>query len=321
MEKDQRPGIIDTLTTAYGVVNRWPILMVPPIILDLFLWFGPRISVESLILSLVDRVEAQGGADGEIMSQLRDVAVQVDLLSLLAFQTPSIMRLLNPLHMPFGAARSLIGVTDASTALALGVLVLILGVLIASVFRVPIARVVRDGKPGWSSIGIPIASAWWRQILLYIILILGAVLVAVPLALLATVLSLGGLPAMPLVAAGLQVVVLWLGVFLFFVIDAIVLSEVGPIRAVWFSVNVVRRNFWSSLGFMVLSLVILGGLWQVFLIVGQVALGVPLAILGSAYIASGLDTARLLFFRDRLARWQQQQRAAALSHVGPRSPR
>jgi hypothetical protein len=86
--------------------------------------------------------------------------------------------------------------------------------------------------------------------------------------------------------------------------EAIVMNGCGPLRAIYTSFNVVRRNFWATLGFLVISwVIVLGGgvIWQ------QLAgstLGLVVAIIGSANVGSGLLAARMAFFRERLRRWQ-----------------
>ncbi|MCC6626706.1 MAG: hypothetical protein IT340_04800 [Chloroflexi bacterium] len=321
MEREQRTSIIDTLSSAFGLVNRWPALMAPPILLDLFFWFGPRLSIEQLMLNLADLLATQGESNQDVLTIVRQAAGQTDLFALLAIQAPSMVRLLNPTQTAFGTPRPVMLVTEPFAAIGLALLLVLTGLVIASIYLVPIARVVRDGQPGYRDVAVPVARTWLRQVALYALLIAGSLAVIVPLSVVATVLTLAGIPALLLVSALLQVVAIWLIVLLFFSVDAIALSEVGPVRAMWYSVNVVRRNVWSALGLMLLTVVIVAGLSQVFLWIGRVPLGVPVVIAANAYITTGLAAASLLFYRDRLARWQQQRRAAALNRVGPGAPR
>jgi hypothetical protein len=317
MEREQRTGIIDTLTAAFGLVNRWPVLMVPPVLLDLLLWLGPRLSLEALALSLANSLGAQSDVNREAVTRLEALAGGLDLMTLLALQTPSMLRLIDGAPPPFGLTRSIVAINDPALVVGLSLLFTIVGMFIVTLFHVPIARVVRDGRPAWATIAAPLGRAWLRRLLFFILLLIGTLVIVIPLSLVAGVLSLAGIPALALIEAATYVAIIWLGVFLFFVFDAIVLSEVGPIKATRLSIAVVRQNFWSSLGLMLLTLVILAGLWRIFLAIAQYPLGLPFAIIGNAYIATGLATASLVFFRDRLARWQQQQRAATLNRVGP----
>ncbi len=46
-------GLIDTLSSGFKVVQRRPWLILPPILLDLWLWLGPRWSIQPLADSLL----------------------------------------------------------------------------------------------------------------------------------------------------------------------------------------------------------------------------------------------------------------------------
>src|ERR1044071_10211247 len=62
------PGVIDTLTDGFQLVNRAPGLLLVPVLLDLLLWLGPKLSVarlgERALSRLVPPVEPPGAAAG-----------------------------------------------------------------------------------------------------------------------------------------------------------------------------------------------------------------------------------------------------------------
>jgi hypothetical protein len=101
----------------------------------------------------------------------------------------------------------------------------------------------------------------------------------------------------------LTMALVWVGVYLYFVPDAIFVSQVGPLRAVRNSVLVVRGSFWSAVGIIVLVTVLLLGMGRVWeLLAGTLPgpLGVGVGILGNAYIASGIIAASMGFYRERI---------------------
>jgi hypothetical protein len=77
------------------------------------------------------------------------------------------------------------------------------------------------------------------------------------------------------------------------------MSRAGPLRAIYHSVHVVRRDLAGTLGLLVLSFVIASGLGVIWQRIAATPPGLALAILGSAYVGSGLSAARLVFFRER----------------------
>jgi hypothetical protein len=96
----------------------------------------------------------------------------------------------------------------------------------------------------------------------------------------------------------------WLSFYGTFILAAMVVNDAPVLRAIWNSVGVVLRNFWSALWLFVLINLIGGGLtilWQ------QVSHGAwtGLAIIGNAYVGTSLIAASLLFYQDRYTRWQE----------------
>src|SRR5262249_39286186 len=95
------PGVIDTLTDGFQLVNRAPVLLLVPVLLDLLLWLGPKLSVADLAERapgrLVPPVEQLGQEAGpaatdqldqlnQQVALLREAVRAFNLLSLLAFQ-------------------------------------------------------------------------------------------------------------------------------------------------------------------------------------------------------------------------------------------
>jgi hypothetical protein len=91
--------------------------------------------------------------------------------------------------------------------------------------------------------------------------------------------------------------------YAFFLQNALVLAELWPLPAALASARVVRSNFWSSTGFIVLVTVIGTGMPLVWRAIMGHPAGMAAAIVGHAYISSGLAAAGMLFF------WQRYQRA------------
>ncbi|HUX87106.1 MAG TPA: hypothetical protein VMW65_08895, partial [Chloroflexota bacterium] len=99
-----------------------------------------------------------------------------------------------------------------------------------------------------------------------------------------------------------QIIAILLVVYLFFLVDAIVVSQAGPIRATLSSARVVANNFWPSVGFIVLIYVISLGTQVIWTSLSQSPAGTLVAIAGNAYIASGLTAASMLFYQSRVAK-------------------
>jgi hypothetical protein len=297
-----------------------------PLLLDLFLWFGPRLSAQAPIEALVDWAAAQSEGTPDTANQLvldtmRQAAAQADLFGLLATQIPSMILLLDPAQTPLAANRPIIMLTSIPATIVVSLILVLIGLLLSIVYLTPIAQTVRAGAPDLAAASQRVWFYWLRVVALILIIFVAAIAVTVPLSIIAALLTVVGVNLLPLFLFVMQLAAIWLLFYLFFVVDAILVSEVGPLRAMRYSVAVVRHNFWSTLGLIVLTLLIARGLPIVFTVLARVIVGVPIAIVANAYISTGLAAASMIFYRDRLARWQQQQRAAALNRVGPGAAR
>jgi hypothetical protein len=99
-------------------------------------------------------------------------------------------------------------------------------------------------------------------------------------------------------------IVLWIYFYLFFTTDALFVSRVPPQVAIQHSIAVVRYNFWSTMGFIALLMVISAGFWYLWLELAH-SLGPPgmgLALVGHIYISTGLAAASMTYYMDRHGR-------------------
>jgi hypothetical protein len=144
----------------------------------------------------------------------------------------------------------------------------------------------------------------WGRVLLYLLLVIGvALLFGLPIGVLTYGAALLSPALASLVLSAVSVGVIWAGIYLFFVPEAIFLSGVGPLRAVKQSVAVVRLSFWPTLGLIGLTTLVLFGLGQVWELASERLTepwGLAVGVLGNAYIASGLIAASMRFYRERI---------------------
>jgi hypothetical protein len=300
-------GVVDTLSAGYGLVNRriWVVLI--PVLLDLFLLFGPQVSAARLVSQSLSRVSTRL-TESEVLGQdqQRDFVELVEGYNLLSALASSVV------HVP--SLMAAVGIRDPLRSIPVetwGALVTIFigailgGLLLGSLYYALLAQQLRDGAflPG-RLLGYALRA--YPRVLGYL-LVLGGIglLFGLPIGFL-----MAGAYLMSPVIGNLAVTVVtigvvWAWIYLFFVPEAIFVSGVGPLRAIKNSVAVVRGNFRSAVGIVLLVTVILMGMGRVWdLLSYQVAepWGLWLSILGNAYIASGLIAASMCFYRERIGR-------------------
>jgi hypothetical protein len=256
-----------------------------------------------------------------MLSGLRQAVGQSDLFALLAFQIPSMMRLLDPTQVPLAANRSVLALDDVGSAAGAALVLVLAGLLLTVVYLTPIAQTVRAGQPNLQAARERVWYYWLWVAAFLGLLLAAAFAIAVVGAVFSALFMVVGLNLLPLFLVVIQFAALWLVIYLFFVVDAVLVSEVGPIRAIRYSIAVVHSSFWASLAMIGLTILISLGLQFVFIGLARQLVLIPVTMVANAYISTGLAAAGMIFYRDRLARWQQKRRAATLNQVGPGAAR
>ena len=298
------PGVIDTLSDGYGVVNRHPWIVLFPILIDLFLWLGPQLSAARLIsralpllqAGRVDRLQVQEAQ----LKELVELAEGFNLLSVLA-----------PTFVGVPSRMAAVGIRDPLQSvpveswlnvwwiLLLGSLA---GLLLGSLYYAAIAAGVRgSGLAPLRLLGGALRG--WTRVLGFLLLLVGlSLLLGLPMVFLLVGARLVSEALVSLVASLLLTALVWVWIYLYFVPNAIFLGQVGPLQAIKQSVAVVRLGFWTALGIMLLIAIILAGMGQVWNLAEGLAepWGLGLGILGNGYIASGLIAASMRFYRERI---------------------
>jgi hypothetical protein len=305
-------SIIDTLSEGFRTVTRRLWIVAVPVALDVFLWLGPKLSVAPVIRDALATLQdtmrlatPSGAADTgmaealQVISQELEATIgQANLLALLAWSRlgmPSIagLRPVNP------EVDRIIEITGYGQMLGLQALILLVGLFLACVFLAMLGQEVRGERVRIDRLAQSVPRYWLRLLAIIVPLGLGLMFAV------SASLVLGPLAFIVLA------LVLWVLLYLFFVPQAVTMAEESPLRALWFSFLVVRTNFWSALGLILLTNLIGSGLSLVWRNVMQVPSGMMIAILGNAYIGSGLTAAAFIYYRDRVAMWRelQQQRS------------
>ncbi|MHB9091244.1 MAG: hypothetical protein ACYC7H_07475, partial [Chloroflexota bacterium] len=310
----RKPGIVDTLGAGFENINRRPWLVLVPILVDLLLWRGPLVTPLPLAQRLLNWYESALGAganlvapNGQRFEELRQTAEAAvagfNMLSLLVLNFIANVPTTTSGHQ---ADTPIVIPVSSEVAFVLLVITLqLLGVLLGCVYFGLIAQQVRDGTVRPLLLLAKLRSYFLSVVVLGLMLLGVLVALGVPLSLLVTFAVMAGGPVGSGLAAallaGLYVAGMWALLFLFFTLDAIVVSEVRALRAILNSVSIVGKNFWSALAFVALTVLILTGTQIIWSNLSDSTLGTVAGILGNAYIASGLAAASMLFYQSRLA--------------------
>lgn len=308
-DNQKLPGIIDTFGEAFALVVQRPYLALVPVLLDLYLWLGASLSVKPLADEAERWLRSVPNVDAEAIDQVVRFGENFDLFSLLGVSIPTLVGQLG--RGAVAAVGDRLWLTDLPWWVIppLAAALVVTGLIVGTLYLTGVAYLVRAQ---------PFSRRFWRDagrnavrmLGFVVITILGAMLLILPVVFTSVLLMVIGINAVPLLVLLAWSAGMWLFFLLFFAQYAIVVSDVGPLRAIYLSYNVVRRNIWGAAGFIVVYFVISNGVPVALNLLTSSPVGVVLAMGGNAFIATGVIAAAMLFYRDR---------ARALGQPGPLS--
>lgn len=315
-------GVIDILASAFALVARRPWVLVLPIAIDLFLWFGPPITAEAVLkplfasITLPPEVAADTTQNwAELKRTLETGSVNFNVLSfltLLALGMPTLVGVLDPASAGLPMRAAWFSLNNLGTLIALAGGLAVTGILLASVYLQGVAVVVRRETLGGF---FARALKAWLNVLAFIVLgMLAFMVLLVPFIMLALLASLLNQTLGAFVLISGMVLILWFALYLAFAIPAIFVGGLNVRQAALHSIAIFRFNGRSALGLLFLVYLIQIGFAVVWDLLVINPWGLAFDIVANAFLGSGLIAALMLFYHDRvewLARWQAQAQKTA----------
>lgn len=296
------PGVVDTIGLGFTALVSRPWIVVGPVLLDLYLWLGWRVSAAPLTSRLASWLRQRDSSLDGIATLVAEQD-RTNILELLSFRLPAIRF---PTFLPLLVTDEPVRLDSWQPAwqigaswllVILGTLCFVMSFLIGAEYLLWLCAISR----GEGHRLIPMATvktagqlALWLLIACGLILLVGLPIIAGQAALIAY-----GAGSSPLLALLLFLPV-GLGFILFyFAAHSIAYDRIGAFRAFRSSYRVVRNYGWQSLGFIGATILVTNAfpfLWQQLL--GSPA-GTLLAFIGNSFIASGMFVSAFIFYRDR----------------------
>jgi hypothetical protein len=311
---EQTPGVIETVGNAFVLLNKRPYLLIPPVLLDVFLWLGARLSIKPLTDALVNATKGSPSIDSKTIDQLHAIGSSYNLFELLGVSTPTFVTRIGADTIA-GASRSTIEDLHWWVILLAGFGLLIAGLALGMAYLTLLGFLVRDEGVTVVSYGAVTLKNVVRTYAFFLLLIGLALLILFPLLLLSSVLLAFGISILPVVTLVVGLAVMWAYVLLYFARDAIVISQAGPAKAIYLSYNVVRANFWPCVGLIAVSFILRIGTPLALVAFTRTPWGVPLAFILHAYVLTGVAVAALLFYRDRAKKLRAPRLPIASDHT------
>ncbi|HJQ15060.1 MAG TPA: hypothetical protein VJ830_09955 [Anaerolineales bacterium] len=312
------PGVMGSLRAGFNVVSSHVWLIVLPLILDVLLWLGPRLSVGGLLnpfFRLVfnqARTTLTSASDQERFASYQDAFSEVlerfNLLSLLgrlqAFPVgiSSLLAQTMPVNTPLGS-QDVIQITSIPGLFGLGLLFTVLGWVVGGLyFRWVSGIALSDAdrvtmiRPSWAIIQTLILSVVW---------VIGLMMILIPAMFVLAFLTL----LSPLLASGVLLVAFffsfWLIVPLFFTPHGIFVRRQNAFYSIFTSLRMARFTLPTSAMFVLCVFLLSTGLNYLWSVPTGDSWMLLVGIAGHAFITTALLAASFVYYRDMNA-WLQR---------------
>jgi len=153
------PRAIDSIITGVNHIEKKPYLILLPVILDLFLWLGPNLSMKTLVENLVNRLSLNALLVSEtaaldtqplidLFSQISSFGATYNVLSLAStfpLGIPAILKNADTLQNPFGIVR-IIESPSFLSLLSWAALLILFGLVLGSVYLFILSENIADDR-------------------------------------------------------------------------------------------------------------------------------------------------------------------------------
>ncbi len=305
------PSVWATIAAGFELTTKNPWILLVPVLLDLFLWLGPRLSFGPLIADMMGQWTAQPGLPFDPLPMLELIEPRTNLftyLSVALVGVPALLVGLTPEQTPL--ATSALEIADYGTWIGLLVVMTFAGLFLAAVYYTLIAHAITrddlEGDDGLTQSAGSLAEllswigrSWLRLLGLALLFIAVTLLIVLPVTFVGTLIGLFSQVLAALVLLALPVMLLWLIILLSYTPEGIVLSPRPFLATIATSVRLFQKNFLTAL-LLLLVVLLISRVTSWLLLTADDGTWLTLAgILAHAFVATALSAAMLIFYRDR----------------------
>lgn len=305
------PRMMNAIIAGFNVVANNLVLLVLPVLIDLFLWLGPQVSIREALKPSIDDVvrllkqinSPQVANQMNVISEVwEQILVEFNLLGTIRTMpigVPSLMSSVLTQSTPLGSA-TIYEVPSIPLALGIWLVVILVGFIVGCVYFCMLAwATAEDG-------GIFELKFFLKKVLyalaLTLSLVVGLLVITIPALMLISVIALisPGLGDFAMMFVGFLLI--WMLLPLVFTPHAIFSGKSGLVVSAMTSVRLVR-SFMPGTGlFLIVALVFSQGLNVLWRVPPSNSWMTLIGILGHAFILTAIFAASFVYFRNGL-RW------------------
>jgi hypothetical protein len=309
------PRLFNSIIAGFNTVANHIQLILIPVALDLFIWFGPHLRVKTLFLPIVNdwlqSVSALGSAEmnqlvvtnRQYFQALLEQFNLFDFLNSFPIGIPSLLSWLGQATTPLGNA-PVIEAPTLSSAFLSWLIIMLAGIALGSLFFNIVAYTTADRR-------MPIS--WGRRLLwgfiqsvsLTLILVVGLLTLGIPALMLLSIFVLISPGVAQFILLIMGFIFLWLLIPLVFSPHGIFAYGLNAITSLTTSARLVRR-FLPGTGLFFLILILLSqGLDIVWRAAPSISWMALIGICGHAFITTSLLAASFIYYQGGM-RWMHE---------------
>ncbi len=304
------PGIVSTIKTGFDITSKQVGIILFPLLLDIFLWLGPRLSISNLLHSAQAQLETL--ASKELIGST-DIKIYQEMLTELIAQDPNIFSLLRTIPIgissimrqiptsasPLGEVTSYQIGSDWEFLLWFGMLT-ITGWILGSIYFAYVAKAtvtslsVEDDEQGfyWLSKTVLQAS------ILSVLLVIALIALGLPILLFFAVFMQINATLAQIAFLLLLFFAMWLIVPIFFSAHGIFIKEENLFRSILSSLHLSRFTLPTSSFFIISIIVLAQGFNILWLTPSSSTWMMLVGISGHAFITTALLSASFVYYYD-----------------------
>jgi hypothetical protein len=313
------PRLIPSLGAGFNAVANHVYLILLPIVVDMVLWFGPRLRIRNLLLPNLRAMNAQAlemqpqlspdmvemvRQSQEIWETTLDQFNLLSVLRTLPVGVPSLLSFRSVLTNPLNRVQ----IYESSSVLAAfgsWLLIVVLGIFLGTIYFNSVARSSDETLQPFSA--RMLVQQFLQSMQLTITMALILLVIAVPSFVLMAISALINPMLLPMVLFAVSFIVLWLILPLFFSPHGIFMKKFHAREAVFQSMHL-ARVFMPNTGFMIFLILLIGqGMNVIWLLAEWDSWMALVGIAGHAFISSGLLAATCVYYRQG-TNWLEERR-------------
>lgn len=313
-QKSASPGVWSALASGFDLTAKHPWLLLLPILVDVFIWLGPRLRFQAIIEQLVANLPAEVETM-DVTQQLIEMGPLTNLFTVISVPligVPALLAGLTPEITPLAA--EIREISKGTEWLALLFCLSLVGLLLTAVYYVTVSFVVSQSQEtnenqiveNWfTRIGV----SWFRLIGLALLFFIAALIIYIPISIVGAVFFLLNPTLGTLALLIAPFIIIWIVIYLSFAPPGITLNNRSLFQAVKESIQLVQSNLAVVL-LMLLLMILLGAIVDWVLILAENGTWLTLFnILIHAFVNTGFVTAFFILYQDRAAELTGAKRA------------